>query len=191
MPASAEFLGDSVHIYHVVAPEADLVLAVYGVQEQGHFGAGDFPQGVDDVAQVHRRHVEFLHLFGRHVGVYYAALQGELAVLQHEPGHQRLLVSAGVVGLVHDAGEIDTLVDKGTHDFHGPLARVAELECSRVVDDSEIEAFCGALADFARVQLFKKHLTGGTGTWLHDVQAAEIFRVADVVVDVAGFLGAL
>ncbi len=88
---------------------------------------------------------------------------------QHVARNESLLVGAAVVGLVDDLGEIDALLDEGAHYFHSMLARVAELEGSRVVDDSQVEAACGAHAYLAWVQLIEKYLTSGASVRLYDV----------------------
>ena len=55
---------------------------------------------------------------------------------KHVARNESLLVGAAVVGLIDDAGKIYAFLDEGAHHFHCVLARAAELEGSRVVDDS-------------------------------------------------------
>ena len=191
MTATAKDSRDFVHIDDVVAAQANLVFAIDGVEEYGDFGAAHFADGVDDVAQFDRSHGIAFHVFGREVAVDDLSVQIQLAVLHDESGDERLDVRPGVIRFVDDARKVDALVQQVADGEHGLVRGAAELEGSRVVDDAEVQAFGGVLADFFRVEQKVKEFACGTSLGVYEVLRAEVQRVADVVVDVAGLAGRL
>ena len=185
MATTAKRLGNGVHIYNVIAAQANLVLAIDRIKEYSDFRAAHFAKRIDDIAQVDRLDIEFFHILLGHDGIHHLAVKAHLAVFQNKPGNQSLFVGTRIVGFVHNLREIDALVDQVAHNVHGPLACTRVLERARVVDNAQIKAACGFGADFILVHQEIQSLARRTGLRFQDALCTQILRIADMMVYVA------